>query len=582
MKKIIVVVGNRPQFIKAAIVNKLWKKSGLDKKINTYFVHTGQHYDKMLSDVFFEQLGLSDPDVNLQMGSGAIVDQIGAMLPKLRHIMEEQAPDAVMVYGDTNSTIAAALVASHLHIPLFHVEAGERNYRRNLAPEEVNRIVTDELAWKCLTSTEKAYRYLMREGYNPERVRWVGDPMYDLFCWGKKQIESGSYAKPSDFGITGDYILATIHRNENTAEFRRLDEILRALDNADIDVVLPLHPRVRNILKEKNWEPSGSLKLIEPLGYFDILSMLDACSLCFTDSGGLAREAFFGGRPAIVPLPNSGWNEIVESGWCKVIPGGESDILSALENFKIPLGKPVGLFGDGEASIKIGNEILSTLEGITSEGAWHPSGMFQALPQPEDRSMFAYDYLEEFLAQSSQRWAHMSIACIADYDVESSHQLASVLLENNRTCTFFFDVDSSFYNLATEDNINSIKNIRIMKHNVGLRVKLDENSDSEIWASKIYENKVDIFEKIFSYRPDSILVEGPGGKSFLEFSGGRFTDEATETFEYPEKISTNGRNFLILFRSHLWAEEPKSDFEARQIISDAISMKARKRLNLLL
>lgn len=482
MKKIITVVGNRPQFVKAAIVAKQWAQTGIDQLLSNCLVHTGQHYDQQLSDVFFHQLGLPSPDYNLKLGSGPIIDQIGAMLPLLRVIFEEQSPDGILVYGDTNSTVAAALAAAHLHIPLFHVEAGERNFRRFRAPEEVNRIVTDELAWLCLTSTEKAQQYLLREGFASERVVWAGDPMYDLFCWAQSELERVETISAEDFGLAPEeYVLATLHRAENTTEKSRLLDLLSALDRAPLPVLLPIHPRVRNLLAQWEWQPSGSLKIIDPLSYFDILSVLMDCRVCITDSGGLAREAFFAGKPGIIPLPNSGWNEIVEAGWAKVVPGSGEDLLQAITEFKPSGARPPGLFGNGRASECIGREILRYLDRPREEGAWHPLGDFFAIPQPEDRSKFTFSALRNGLGQLADNGIkvvplgseelgpdELAVAYLVSSNLPAAADLADLHADVGQSVTFILRVDSSFYNILSGDVRALLRKLTGQKHQVGL------------------------------------------------------------------------------------------------------------------
>lgn len=481
MVKLVTVLGNRPQFIKAAIVGRRWREHWPDGELTEFLVHTGQHYDPMLSDVFFEQLGIAPPDVNLHLGSGPILDQIGLMLPLLRRVLEEQKPDGVLVYGDTNSTVAAALAAAHLHIPLFHVEAGERNYRRRLAPEEINRVVTDELAWLALTSTEKATEYLLREGYAPERVVRVGDPMYDLFCWASPLVESNATVTPTALGLQpGSYALATIHRQENTASNERLIAVLDALDAVEMPVVLPVHPRVRNMLKDLGWAAKGSLRLIDPVGYFDVLGLLRGCAVCVTDSGGLSREAFFSGRPCVVPLPNSGWNEIVEAGWLMVEPEAGALLTRAVETFRPTAPLPQGLFGDGMAAVHLGKAILKALAERDDEGAWHPLGAFRQIPQPIDRSDLSYAELRrelEALRAAGRRFvtlaelegeADVALRHDVEWSLEDAVALAELEAEMGVRATFFIRADGIAFNPWSSAAKLQIMRLAELGHAVGV------------------------------------------------------------------------------------------------------------------
>lgn len=464
MKKLVTVVGNRPQFIKAAVVRRKIDSTFRDS-LSEYLVHTGQHYDPMLSDVFFRELAIPEPHENLNIGSGPISTQIGRMLPEITRILREQKPDGVLVYGDTNSTAATAIAAAHLHIPIFHVEGGERNFRRELAPEEVNRCITDELSWKCLTSTNKAKHYLLREGYHSSRVTFVGDPMYDLFCWGMENADRLGTLDLPQMGLQhGCFALATIHRNENTTEKSRLLEILEALDGAALPTLLPLHPRVRNLLQEYGWSPQRNLRLTEPLGYFDILRALNACVACVTDSGGLSREAFFAGKPVIIPLPNTVWNEIAEAGWAKAVPSGMEALRSAVETFRPTALPPAGLFGDGDSGTKICSEIISTLERRGSEGAWHPLGTFANISQPVDRSAFSHSHL----ASASPHLKSLTLIHPIGIDSESCRALAEIEDRLSIRATFLVQPMDDLLNPLSPQFRDTVLFIRAKGHTIAV------------------------------------------------------------------------------------------------------------------
>ncbi len=577
MKKIITVVGNRPQFVKAAIVAKQWAQVGLDKLLSNCLVHTGQHYDHQLSDVFFQQLGLPSPEYNLKIGSGPVIDQIGAMLPLLRAIFEEQSPDGVLVYGDTNSTVAAALTAAHLHIPLFHVEAGERNFRRFRAPEEVNRIVTDELAWLCLTSTEKAQQYLLREGFASERVVWAGDPMYDLFCWAQSELKRVDTISVKDLGLAPEaYALATLHRAENTTEKSRLLDLLSALDRAPLPVLLPIHPRVRNLLAQWEWHPSGSLKIIDPLSYFDILSVLMDCKVCITDSGGLAREAFFAGKPGIIPLPNSGWNEIVEAGWAKVVPGSGEELLQAITEFKPSGARPEGLFGNGRASERIGWEILRYLDCPREEGAWHPLGDFFAIPQPEDRSKFTYSALRGGLGQLADNDVkivplrcgrlgpnELAIVYLVSGNLSAAADLADLHAEAGQSVTFVLRVDSSIYNILSGEVQAFLRKLTVQKHQVGLW------HDEGIWGAQEDGARFAAITSIllnetvrWVYRGQRLITIGKDGAE--EAGIDEITHLGPNEVVWEKFSSTEALPRVVLVDADPWSEAPISLFELKQ------------------
>jgi len=394
--KILTIVGNRPQFIKLGVTARRLRELGDKAPFASVVVNTGQHYDEMLSDVFFTELEIEAPHYNLGMGSGHIVDQIGRMMTPLREVFDAEKPDALLVYGDTNSTVAGALVAGHLGVPALHVEGGERLYRRAAMPEETNRIVTDHLADMCLVSSRKAMRYLAREGFGADRLRFVGDPMYDIFKLSGEMLKSREAAQPADFGLTeGGYGICTIHRAENTDDRETCLGLLGALDGAPFPVLLPAHPRLQHRLQNWGWAPQNNLRLIDPLGYFDFQSLLRQSRLVITDSGGVGREAFFAGKPAIVPLESSAWIEAVEAGLA-VMTGRSPERLAAALTTIVPPANVTAMveenFGTGDAGTQIVDAIaafVTTRKGW-DEGAWHPLGRFEQLPKAVDSAALSH------------------------------------------------------------------------------------------------------------------------------------------------------------------------------------------------
>ena len=336
------VVGARPQFIKAAPVSR-----AIRRRHDEVLVHTGQHYDENMSQVFFRELDIPEPDINLGVGSGPHGAQTGAMMSGLEKVALEVRPDWVLVYGDTNSTLAAALVAAKLHQHLAHVEAGLRSYDRRM-PEEVNRVVADHLSDLLLCPTDTAVRNLAREGIN-RGVHVIGDVMYDAF------LHSADGAKKRSeiigrLGLTpGRFALATVHRAENTDDLERLASIMRGMDLSGLDVVLPLHPRTRARLRE---DIGPRIKLIDPVGYLDMIAIEGAAEIIVTDSGGVQKEAYFLAKPCITLRESTEWTETVAAGW-NVLVGSDADrIADSMRNFR-PAGKRTDLFGDGHASEKI-------------------------------------------------------------------------------------------------------------------------------------------------------------------------------------------------------------------------------------
>ena len=366
------IVGNRPQFMKAAIVERAWRKSIHKDDINMMLIHTGQHYDENLSGIFFKELGISEPKYNLKIGSGHSIEQITSIMKKLYVIFSNEKPNAVAVYGDTNSTIGAALAAVHLNIPVIHIEAGERLFVRQNQPEEINRVVTDTLSSLCLTASRKARAFLKQEGFNDTRIKFTGDTMYDLFLWAQEKTKNQSnYMLEKHNLFQENYVLSTLHRAENTDNSNRLHNLLSALDNSDLDVIFPLHPRTKNAIEKLGWAPKKALRFIEPCGYLDLIALLKNAKYTITDSGGLSRESYWAKKQSFVPMSAPPWAEIQALGWMTLVNPDHpisfsSDILTARMN-----NYDDTLFGDGSAGEKI---ISSIYKFITcpsgSEELW--------------------------------------------------------------------------------------------------------------------------------------------------------------------------------------------------------------------
>jgi UDP-GlcNAc3NAcA epimerase len=361
MKTFLTVVGARPQFIKAAVVSRVLRSR---PGITEMLVHTGQHYDHGMSDVFFRELAIPKPDVNLGVGSDSQGVQTARMLEGLERLMIEGCPDWVIVYGDTNSTLAGSLAAAKLRIPVAHVEAGLRSFNR-VMPEEINRVVTDLLSDLLFAPTRVAVENLNREGMGSNRIRLVGDVMYDAALFYARQAEAQSSALRM-LGLTpGRYVLSTVHRAENTDDPQRLAAVFGGLTRlaVDLPVVMPLHPRTRKALAALSAgdEVSKSLRLIEPVGYLDMTMLEKHARLIVTDSGGVQKEAFFHGVPCATLREETEWVESVQSGWNQLVPPRSEKevymgILGALEK-GVPGGKD-RLYGDGNAAEAIVHELL--------------------------------------------------------------------------------------------------------------------------------------------------------------------------------------------------------------------------------
>ena len=358
--KIVAIVGARPQFIKAAAVSRALKAT---PGIEEVLVHTGQHYDDNMSRVFFQELELPEPSYDLAIGSGAHGEQTGRMLEAIERVLVTEKPDWALVYGDTNSTLAGALAAAKLHVPVAHVEAGLRSFDRRM-PEEVNRVLTDHASDVLFAPTATAVANLRREGFADARIHLVGDVMYDAALYYGTAAKSRSPLL-EELGLEPkSYILATVHRADNTDDPDRLRAIFDGLGKvaAQIPVVLPLHPRTRAALERYEMAdktPRG-LHLIDPVGYLDMLRLESDAKLIATDSGGVQKEAFFCRVPCVTLRNETEWTELVDTGWNRLAPPTSSEaVAAALLGAADPPGTaPADLFGGGHASEHIAQTLL--------------------------------------------------------------------------------------------------------------------------------------------------------------------------------------------------------------------------------
>ncbi|PDV99939.1 non-hydrolyzing UDP-N-acetylglucosamine 2-epimerase [Candidatus Chloroploca asiatica] len=352
---ILTVLGARPQFIKAAPVSKALREAGHHE----YLVHTGQHYDHAMSQIFFDELGIPQPDVNLGVGSGGHGKQTGAMLMRLEEVILEQRPDWVLVYGDTNSTLAGALAAIKLHVPVAHVESGLRSFNRTM-PEEHNRILTDHCADLLFCPTQTAVDNLAREGIT-QGVHLVGDTMYDaVLQFGELARHRSRILETLDL-TPKQYLLATAHRPYNTDNPENLRSIISAFVTCGETVIFPVHPRTQARMVEADvmemLKDSPQVRLIEPVGYLDMLMLEQNARMILTDSGGMQKEAYFFAVPCVTLRPETEWVETVEAGWNVVVGAHTEKVLEALTR-SLPAEYSFGYYGAGNASRKI----METLE----------------------------------------------------------------------------------------------------------------------------------------------------------------------------------------------------------------------------
>jgi UDP-GlcNAc3NAcA epimerase len=351
--KITTVIGARPQFIKAAVVSRVFREwySGVQETI----IHTGQHYDTNMSDVFFDELDIPWPDHHLGIGGGTHGQNTGRMIEAIESVLHRDKSDWVLVYGDTDSTLAAALAAVKLHIPVAHVEAGLRSFNRRM-PEEINRVLTDHTANLLFTPTDTATRNLITDNIDCRKVHQVGDVMYDAALYYRARAK-----RPLNFDLTGDFILSTIHRAENTDNLERLTQIIGALNEIALEkpVILPLHPRTRKLLDQSKLD-MRNITLIEPVSYLHMVWLLEHCNLVVTDSGGLQKEAYFFGKPCVTTRDETEWVELVEAGWNVLVGASKSSIIDmCLQNDLVRSQVNKSLYGEGDA----GNKIVKLLVG---------------------------------------------------------------------------------------------------------------------------------------------------------------------------------------------------------------------------
>jgi UDP-N-acetylglucosamine 2-epimerase len=352
--KVLTVVGARPQFIKAWPVARALEAAG----VHEVLVHTGQHYDDRMSRVFFEEMGIRRPDRNLEVGSGPHGEQTGRMLIALEQVMLEERPDWILVYGDTNTTLAAAIAACKLQLPIAHVEAGLRSFNRSM-PEEHNRVLTDHCSTLLFCPTLTAVEHLAREGIT-SGVRLVGDVMFDaVLHFGALARERSNVLQAS--GVeSGGYYLATIHRPYNTDDPERLAALLSALDRLDAPVVFPIHPRTRARLSASHDATAWRrVRLVEPVGYLDMLQLEQGARGVLTDSGGVQKEAYFFSVPCFTLRPETEWVETVQSGWNTLLSGDPAQIPERVAAWKRPATTPPPVFGDGSAARAIADALAT-------------------------------------------------------------------------------------------------------------------------------------------------------------------------------------------------------------------------------
>lgn len=378
MIKILTVIGARPQIIKAAALSRAITNSFSDK-LKEIIVHTGQHYDNNMSEVFFDELNIPRPDYNLNVGSGSHGKQTASMIEGIEEILLKEKPACIVLYGDTNSTLAGAVAASKINIPVVHIEAGLRSFNKSM-PEEVNRIMCDHVSTLLFSPTKTGYQNLMKEGFkenNPApfsadnpKVFHCGDVMYDNSLYFSEVAEERTDILQKNELQKNEFILATIHRNNNTDDPDRINSLFSALhkiaNENEVKVVLPLHPRTAKLLSKNltselysNIKLNKFIQIIEPVSFLEMIALEKNALLVMTDSGGVQKEAFFFKKPCIILRSETEWVELVECGSAKVVDADEKKIIAAFNDFKNAKDlKFANLFGDGKAAEFICNEII--------------------------------------------------------------------------------------------------------------------------------------------------------------------------------------------------------------------------------
>jgi UDP-N-acetylglucosamine 2-epimerase len=368
--KIVTIVGARPQFIKAASVSRAIHRAQKKKRhIEEVLVHTGQHYDILMDKIFFEELNLPKPDFHLGVGSGSHGKQTGMMIERIESVLEKEKPETVVVYGDTNSTLAGALAAAKLNLPIAHIEAGLRSYNRAM-PEEINRVLTDHLSTFLFCPTDLAVQNLLKEGLKEEKkkiIRNVGDVMYDSILYYAEVAEKKStiledlnlyFSTPNSKLRTRNYYLVTLHRAENTDNPERLKSILRALNEIGTNhpVILPLHPRTKKKIEVYHLSSKfNHIHFIEPISYLDMLKLEKNAGAILTDSGGVQKEAYWLKIPCLTLRGETEWVETIQGGWNQLVGTEYKRIIQGIKNLEkrrfFKRGEET--FGEGRASEKI-------------------------------------------------------------------------------------------------------------------------------------------------------------------------------------------------------------------------------------
>lgn len=350
--KLISLVGARPQFIKEAVINWQLKNSGIEEIL----VHSGQHYDLNMSDVFFKTLNIKEPDYHLNVGSGTHAKMTAKIMIDFENVMLKENPDLVVVYGDTNTTLAGAIVSAKLKIPVAHIEAGVRMEPKTM-PEEINRVLTDRISSLLFASSELCVKNLNRENIT-NGVYFVGDTMYDLYLKMENLFNADKLIREHNLK-KNEFVVVTVHRDYNTDDDATFKKIIKSLNELAerIDVIFPMHPRARKKLDSLNLKTK--FQVIDPIGYLELQGLIRNSKYVVTDSGGLQKESYFAKKRAVVLMPDTGWRELVESGWN--ILSSSDNLIENCAKIEEKIDYPKNLYGDGNSAEKIVKKIKEFL-----------------------------------------------------------------------------------------------------------------------------------------------------------------------------------------------------------------------------
>ena len=382
MIKIVTIIGARPQIIKAAAFSRAINNS-FSVKINEIIIHTGQHYDDNMSQIFFDEMNIPKPNYNLNVGSGSHGKQTAIMIQGIEEILIKEKPDCLLVYGDTNSTLAGAIAAVKIHIPIVHIEAGLRSFNKSM-PEEINRIMCDHSSTLLFAPTVTGFKNLLKEGFNTEntapysadnpKIYHCGDVMYDNSLYFSTIAKNKTNILEKNNLKENNYVLATIHRDNNTDIPERLNSIFRAIDKIskeeNIEFAIPLHPRTSKLLANNlenklfdSIQKNKLIKILEPASFLEMISLEENTKLVMTDSGGVQKESYFFKKPCIILRKETEWKELVEVGTSVLTDANEENIINAFKYFKFIKGLDFpDIFGDGKASEFICNEIYKAFK----------------------------------------------------------------------------------------------------------------------------------------------------------------------------------------------------------------------------